>query len=593
MPVNDMVIRIGGESGEGIVTIGEVFVRIAAFSGLEVYTFRTFPAEILGGHVTFQARISDQPVLSQGDDFDVLIALNQEGYDNHIDELKPGGVVLYDSATTTPAKRTEDHLLYALPVDDLARSISFMRGRNLVMIGAMVQLFGLSLDKAKQMVHRRLGRFKDVLPKNLEALGSGYKYAQEHFTQRPPVYLEPPAGEVKEGLVMTGNQALALGAIAAGCRVYAGYPITPATDIMEYLAKELPKVGGVVVQAEDEISAINMAIGASFAGARAMTATSGPGLSLMIEALGLSSMTEVPVVVIDVQRAGPATGMPTKTAQGDLYLAFYAGNDEPPRFVIAPSSVEDCFYQMINAFNLAERYQMPVIVLSDQALAPRVETCPPFRLDEIELLDRELPDLDRDGDYMRYRVTETGVSPMAIPGMKGGYYTAEGLEHNQKGNPNYTPQIHKTMTEKRWRKVDTARQQLALWANVVEEWGDEDAAIAIMGWGSSLGPVKEAMKRAQAAGYRVAALFPKVLFPMPDLRIRRFMRGRRVIIIPELNHLGQFARVVQHRYSRELIRDNVEVISLTKYQGLPFRPVEIFDKIVQVAQSLTVRVIPE
>jgi 2-oxoglutarate ferredoxin oxidoreductase subunit alpha len=590
MPVNDMVIRIGGESGEGIVTIGEIFVRIAAFSGLEVYTFRTFPAEILGGHVTFQARISDKPVLSQGDDIDVLVSLNQEGYDNHISELKPGGVVLYDSTSTTLASLTDSHVLYDIPLDEIARGIDFMRGRNLIMIGAMVQLFGLPLERAQQMVRRRLGRFKDLLPKNFEALESGYNHARDHFTRRPPVYLEPPKEGAREGLVMTGNQALALGAIAAGCRVYSGYPITPATDIMEFLAKELPKVGGVVIQAEDEISAINMAIGASFGGARAMTATSGPGLSLMIEALGLASMTETPIVVVNVQRAGPATGMPTKTAQGDLYLAFYAGNDEPPRFVIAPSSVEDCFYQMINAFNLAERYQIPVIVLSDQSLAPRVETCAPFRLNEVELLERELADLSGEGQFERYRVTETGVSRMSIPGMKNGHYTAEGLEHNEKGNPNYSPEMHQAMTDKRWRKVDTARQQLALWPNVVEEWGDEDAAIAIMGWGSSLGPVQEAMARARAAGYKVAALFPKVLFPMPDRRIQRFMRGRRVIIIPELNQLGQFARVVQHRYSQTLIRDNIEVIPFTKYQGLPFRPAEIFDKIVEVAHSLTVRV---
>jgi 2-oxoglutarate ferredoxin oxidoreductase subunit alpha len=315
----------------------------------------------------------------------------------------------------------------------------------------------------------------------------------------------------------------------------------------------------VVVQAEDEISAINMAIGASFTGVRAMAATSGPGLSLMIESLGLAGITETPVVVVDVQRAGPATGMPTKTAQGDLYLAFYAGNDEAPRFVIAPSSVEDCFYQMINAFNLAELYQMPVIVLSDQSLAPRVETCPPFRLDQVEIFDRERPDPSgSDGqapvDYKRYRITETGVSPMSIPGMKGGRYIAEGLEHNEKGNPDYDPHMHQAMTDKRWLKVETARRQLTLWPNVVEEWGDDDAAIAIMGWGSSLGPVQEAMARAQAVGYKVAALFPKVLFPMPDLRIRRFMRGRRAIIIPELNQLAQFTRVIEHRYSHELIQ---------------------------------------
>jgi len=589
MPVNDMVIRIGGESGEGIVTIGEIFVRIAAFSGLEVYTFRTFPAEILGGHVTFQARIADKPVLSQGDDIDVLVCLNQEGYDNHIHELRPGGVVLYDSTTAAPTADAGDHTLYAIPVDELARSIDFVRGRNLVMIGAMVQLFGLPLDKAEQMVRRRLGRFKDLLPKNLEALGLGYNYAQENFTQRPPVYLEPPMEAAEEGLVMTGNQALALGAITAGCRVYAGYPITPATDIMEFLAKELPKVGGVVIQAEDEIAAINMTIGASFSGVRAMTATSGPGLSLMVEAMGLASMTEIPVVIVDVQRAGPATGMPTKTAQGDLYLALYAGNDDPPRFVVAPSSVEDCFYQIINAFNLAERYQIPVIVLSDQALAPRVESCDRFRVDDVQALDRELVDLDANGDYQRYRITETGVSPMTVPGMKGGHYTAEGLEHNEKGNPNYTPEMHSAMMQKRRRKVDIARQELALWSNVVEEWGDDEAAIAVMGWGSSLGPVQEAMARAQETGLKVAALFPKVLLPMPDLRIKRFLRGRRAIIIPELNQRGQFARVIEHRYSHELIRDNIEIISLTKYQGLPFRPVEIFDKIVEVAQLLTER----
>ncbi len=205
------------------------------------------------------------------------------------------------------------------------------------MIGAMVQLMGLPFSRAEQVVKRRLGRYPDLLPKNLESLAAGYDYALQQFTQRPPSYLVPPEGETEDRLVMTGNQAIAVGALAAGCRFYAGYPITPATDLMEFLAAELPKAGGALVQAEDEIAAINMIIGASFAGLPSMTATSGPGLSLMVEALGLADMTEVPIVVVDVQRAGPSTGMPTKTAQGDLYLAFYAGNDEAPRFVITPT----------------------------------------------------------------------------------------------------------------------------------------------------------------------------------------------------------------------------------------------------------------
>ena len=590
MPINDIVIRIGGESGEGIVTIGEVFVRIAAFSGLEVYTFRTFPAEILGGHVIFQARIADRPVLSQGDDIEVLVSLNQEGYDNHIGELKAGGVVIYDSNRVQPAGDGEDHILRPIPVSDLARSMDFTRGANLVMIGAMVQLLGLPPDKTNQVVTRRLGHHKDLLSRNLEALELGCSYARKRFTQRLPAYLEPPTEETGQRLVMTGNQALALGAIAAGCRFFAGYPITPATDLMEFLATELPRVNGALVQAEDEIAAINMIIGASFAGAPAMTATSGPGLALMIEALGLSSMAEIPIVVVDVQRAGPSTGMPTKTAQGDLYLGFYAGNDEPPRFVIAPSSVEDCFYQMINAFNMAEWYQMPVIVLSDQALAPRVETCPPFVLDQARLWKRQMAEPGAGNHFERYSVTRTGVSPMTIPGMGAGQYIAEGLEHNEKGNPDYSPQIHETMTEKRWRKVDSARHHVFSLDNAVEEWGDKDAAIGIIGWGSSLGPVKEAIVRAQAAGYRVAALFPKILFPMPDVRISRFIKGRRAIIIPELNMLGQLGRVVEHRYTHQIVRDSVDIISLNKYQGLPFRPVEIFDEIVQVSQALTRRV---
>jgi 2-oxoglutarate ferredoxin oxidoreductase subunit alpha len=312
---------------------------------------------------------------------------------------------------------------------------------------------------------------------------------------------------------MTGNQATALGALAAGCRFYAGYPITPATSIMEFLSQQMPQVGGTLIQAEDEIAAITMAIGASYGGVKAMTATSGPGLALMIEAIGHASMTEVPVVLVDVQRAGPSTGMPTKTAQGDLFMALYAANDEAPRFVIAPDSVEDCFYQMVNAFNLAEKYQMPVMVLTDQAMSERVETIRPIDLSRIQVVDRLKPDLDGDGrenGYQRYALTEDGVSPMAIPGMRGGHYVAEGLEHNERGAPNYTPEMHRAMTEKRHRKVESARRELRHWS-VVDEWGDPGAEIGIIGWGSTKGTVREAMARAMQEGVRVGALYPATL----------------------------------------------------------------------------------
>jgi len=575
---NELVIHVGGESGEGIVTIGEVFTRIAAYAGLNVFTFRTFPAEILGGHVTYQARIGSDEVLSQGDAVDVLVAMNKEGYQNHVANLRPGGVIVYDS-TAFSLPGLVDHTLYPIPVTELAKDLNFARGKNLIMVGALVELFGLPLDRAEKLVRKRLGRFKDLLPNNLASLNKGYDYASKTY-QRSPLHLE--IGDIsadESRVIVDGNQAVSMGALAAGCRFFSGYPITPATSIMEFLAGELPRFGGTLIQAEDEISAINMAIGASFAGVKSMTATSGPGVALMLESLGLASMTEVPLVIINVQRGGPSTGLPTKTSQGDLFMALYGGSDDAPRFVIAPTSVEDCYYSTINAFNLAERYQMPVIVLSDQAMAPRIRSVPAFDTEGTQIMDRIVPlGPSRDGVYRRYEITETGISPMAIPGTVGTYYTAEGLEHSEVGSPNYAPELHRRMMEKRYRKVETARRDLCDW-DLVVRWGDRDAKIGVMGWGSTMGVTQEAIGRVQGEGIEVDALFTKILLPMPDHAIRRFLRGKEAIIIPELNYTGQFAKVVEHRY-------NVEVIKLNKYNGLPFRTTEIYNKIIDVADRL-------
>jgi 2-oxoglutarate ferredoxin oxidoreductase subunit alpha len=511
---------------------------------------------------------------------DVLVAMNQEGFENHIGELRLGGAIVFDSDVFTPPESSK-YLRYPIPVSRLSKELNFARGKNLIMIGALGQLFGLPLDKSEQMVERRLGKYKSLLPLNLDSLRLGRTYVQEHFLERPPYYLEAPEGPAEERLVMTGNQATALGALAVGCRFYAGYPITPATSIMEFLAQEMPRVGGTLVQAEDEIAAITMIIGASFGGTKAMTATSGPGLALMIEALGHASMTETPVVVVDVQRAGPSTGMPTKTAQGDLFMALYAANDEAPRFVIAPDSVEDCFYQMVNAFNLAEKYQVPVIVLTDQAMAERVETIRPIDLNTIKIIDRLHPQLDSgdsDNSYKRYALTKDGISPMAIPGMRGGHYVAEGLEHSEKGAPNYTPEMHVAMMEKRYRKVESARRELRGW-NVVDEWGDRGAEIGIIGWGGTKGTVREAMARAMQEGLRVGALFPEMLLPMPDEEIRAFLANKRVVIVPELNYRGMFGDVLAHRY-------NVKVRHLNKYDGLPFKVQDIYDAIGEAADDL-------
>jgi 2-oxoglutarate ferredoxin oxidoreductase subunit alpha len=539
----------------------------------------------MGGHVMYQARIGRERVLSQGDQMDVLVAMNQEGFENHIDELRPGGCLVYDSDVFTPPE-SAGYLPYAIPVTQLAKQLNFIRGKNLVMVGALGQLFGLPLDKSEQMVERRLGKYKSLLPLNLDSLRLGRQYVQEHYTERPPYYLEPPEEITEERLVMTGNQATTLGALAAGCRFYAGYPITPATSIMEFMAQQLPHLEGTLIQAEDEIAAITMVMGASYGGVKAMTATSGPGLALMIEAIGHASMTEIPMVVVDVQRAGPSTGMPTKTAQGDLFMALYAANDEAPRFVIAPDSVEDCFYQMINAFNLAEKYQLPVIVLTDQAMSERISTIRPIDLGRVQVVDRLKPQLDgddRENGYRRYALTKDGISPMAIPGMRGGHYVAEGLEHDERGAPNYTPEMHRAMTEKRFRKVETARRELRHW-NVVDEWGDPGAEIGIIGWGSTKGTVREAMARAMQEGIRVGALYPEMLLPMPDEEIRAFLANKRAIIVPELNYRGMFGDVIAHRYSVEV--RNVDVRHVTKYDGLPFKVDDIYNAIKEAAEDL-------
>ncbi len=581
MPGKDLTVRVGGDSAAGgIVTTGEVFARMAAYAGLEVYTTRTIPAEIKGGHVMFQARIAPTTVWSQGDDLDMLIAFDQESIDRYYKLIRNGGILIYNSNDSKPPEANGVNQ-FPLPLNDLAKSINFQRGRNIITIGAMVKLFDLSYDIATTVVERQLGRKKEMLDQNLLALKTGYEYIEQKVAKEAPYHLSPRAGaKEEERLVISGNQALAMGAITGGCRFYAGYPITPASDIMEFLAAEFPRVGGTLIQAEDEIAAIAMALGASYTGARAMTAPSGPGLSLMTELIGHATMTEIPVVVVDVQRSGPSTGLPTKVSQGDLRISVFGAHDDAPRIVMAPVSVEDNFYQMINAFNLAEKYQTPVIFLSDQDMSVRVQTIPPFDLSRVQLEQRLVwdPQSDGHGPFERYVDTPSGVSPMSLPGMKGGQYVAEGLEHAASGAPEYTPEQHTENMQKRARKIRGAVQDAIKW-NMFERFGDEDAPVAIVGWGSTIGPVREAVDRARGEGMKVAVLYTKMIFPLPSEVIGKFIEGREAVIVPELNFTGQYARMIQAEFWRE-------VVSLRKYGGIPFAAHEIYDKIREVYSNL-------
>ncbi len=573
----DYVFRIGGEGGEGVISTGEMLTLALARSGFEIYTFRTYPAEIKGGHANYQIRASDQLLLSQGAALDVLVAFNQEAYDKHVNDVRsPGGVVLFDSDSFS-AVSTDSLIYYGIPLTSLAtEKVGVKLTKNIVALGVMAQLFDIPVATFLALLKEKFGRKGEaVVQKNLLALQVGVDYAKQK-QKLDQIRLGAGPRKTKE-LVLSGNESLALGAIAVGCRIYAGYPITPATDIMEFLARELPKIGGYVVQTEDEISALGAVLGASFAGKKAMTATSGPGFSLMTEMMGLAVAAEIPAVIVDVQRVGPSTGMPTKTEQADLYLACYGGHGNCPRVVMALTSVEDCFYGIMRAFNIAEQYQTPVVVLSDQYLGHRKATVPVPDPTKVPVIERRKPQGQELVNYKRYRFTPENVSPMSVPGMEGGGYVAEGLEHDEGGYPAASNhEMHLRSTQKRYGKFHSVEE---LSNDLVRLYGEEHPEIGIIGWGSTEGVIREAVQMALDKGYSVGALHPKILYPQPLAKLKSFIDGTKAIIIPELNYTGQFATALRKRFAYDFIQ-------LNKCIGLPFTPKEIFDKIEEVAANV-------
>jgi 2-oxoglutarate ferredoxin oxidoreductase subunit alpha len=339
---------------------------------------------------------------------------------------------------------------------------------------------------------------------------------------------------------MSGNEASALGALHAGCRFFAGYPITPSTEILQFVDEWLPKMGGSVVQTEDELAAIGAVVGASFAGVKSMTATSGPGLSLMTEMLGLASMAEVPCVIVDVQRGGPSTGLPTKSEQSDLWQALFGSHGDAPRVVIAASDVEDCFHTTVEAFNIAEEFQVPVIVLTDQSIGQRRETLDPTRLVH-EVIDRAVPTAEELEDYKRYKDTPEGYSPMSVPGMKNGIYQTNGLEHDESGRPASMALVHEKMNAKRYRKLKPIRDKYQR----ARRYGPAKADLGIVCWGSSKGAVKEAVLMAEARGEKVAAFIPEMIFPFPKRAFEEFLKSVRQVLVIEISFAAQFYKYLR------------------------------------------------
>jgi 2-oxoglutarate ferredoxin oxidoreductase subunit alpha len=579
MIVDTLLLRLGGESGiDNAISAGDVLTLSAARTGYHVHTFRTYPAEIKGGPVMFQLRVGVQPVPSLGDQLDVLLAFNQEAWDLHHAALRPDGILVYDPGMHE-APESFQGTAYGIPLDEMSRDLNLRKGKNLIALGALAALVSFDFPALQATVKDLYGRKRpEFIESNRMALLAGYQWVRDNIRDEVPFRLAPPQKTDELQLVMSGNRAIVAGSLTAGCRYFAGYPITPASDILEEMAKRLPEIGGAAFQTEDEIAAIGSVVGASIAGVKAMTATSGPGFSLMQEILGLATMAEVPVVVVDSMRAGPSTGMPTKMEQADLNIALYGGHGEAPRIVLAARSVEDCFYQAMQAFYLSETFQMPVILLVDQSLSHRTETLPMPDTRLVPVVERRRPDEEDVEDYQRYRLTESGISPMGVPGFDPTPYTATGLEHDEYGAPNYTPEMHTAQLDKRGLKFEVVADALCGLGPPLGciSYGlpEEEAQVGVLAWGSTASVVREAVEGLVGEGYPVTALVLAVLNPLPADRILEFSQGLKAIIVPEVNRSGQFAAWVK-------AHTELHLISLNKYGGLPFTPAEIRNKVLE------------
>ena len=544
MQKQDLVVRFAGEGGQGVVTAAEMLARAAASVGYHVQTFATFPSQIMGGPTWTQTHISTSPVLSPGDDLDVLVALNQEAYENHHDEVRDAGVVLHDSSFEIP----HDSRAIGVPFDELAKKAGEARSANMVIIGGLSHLVNMPLDYFEDFVRRRFKGRDAIIEANIKALGLGHEHAATSEMQLGE--LETPIKPEWEQLIVKGNEALALGALAAGLEFYVGYPISPATTILVFMERNLLGPGKFAYQVSSEIESITSVLGAGFAGKKAMTATAGPGFSLMSEGLGLGWMAEIPAVVVDVQRGGPATGLPTKTEQSDLLACLHPAHGDVALPIIAAGTVEECFYAAVMAFNWAERYQGPVVLMSEMSLAERAQNIPKPDLSKLVVENRKVYQ-GSDG-YLRYDGFE--LSPMPIPGNPGSY-VANGSEHDAMGDTTHLASRHIQMTQRRFSKLKLLEDD-----NYESENSSEP--IAVMTWGGSKGPTREAYNTLRGRGERVGWYYTMQLHPLPP-RLVEELRQKELVIVPELNYQGQFSSIL-----RSL---GVRAESITQYTGLPFK----------------------
>jgi len=565
----DHSIKIGGEAGQGIQTIGDTLAKVFSRAGYHVFTHQDYESRIRGGHNFFQIRFSDKPVTASREKIDILIALDKEGIEQHEKELSEFGQIIYDSATL----KQKHEKSYFLDIPFVALAVEHGGNRimaNTVATGSVLGMLGMELDILLAIIQDTFKRKgADVIKANINAAMAGHDYAVKQCLKCPfntggglvGEAVSPPRGK----MLIAGNDAIGLGAIASGCKFYAAYPMTPSTGIMLYVASKAREYGIVVEQAEDEIAAINMALGASFAGVRAMTGSSGGGFALMVEGLSLAAMTETPVVIALAQRPGPATGFPTRTEQAELQFALYTAHGEFPRVIFAPGTPEQAFYLTNKAFDIAEKYQIPVFILTDQYLADSQWTFDSFDLSRIKYTDyrlrgevfKNLP------EYKRHAFTENGVSPLGVPGDAKHLVVTDSDEHDEKGHIVEDAETRIKMVDKRlFKKLPLLRKEI----EPPSFYGHSDPEIVITGWGSTYGVIKEAVDEL-SSNWDIAMLHFSEIYPLPPtnkFNYLKVLKNAKMTICVENNATGQFARLIRTETGYSFNR------LINKYDGRPF-----------------------
>jgi len=585
----DVNFMVGGEAGQGVQSVGFILAKAFARGGYHVFADQDYESRVRGGHNFFRVRVKDSRVAAIAESVDMLIAFNKESIDRHRARLAQRGVIIFDGEKMGDIGGNSH--LFAVPLTRLAEEGAGNKlMANTVAVGAALGLVGYDFGILEPVLLERFGR-GEVGENDVKAARAGYEYAQENFNGDFDCRLSPiagyeyaqenfngdfdcrlsPIGNVKR-MLLTGNDAIALGAIAAGCKFMAAYPMTPASSIMEYLAAKARDVDLVMVHAEDEISAMNMTIGAAYAGVRAMTATSGGGFCLMVEGLGLAGITETPVVVVDAQRPGPAIGLPTRTEQSDLEFALYASHGEFPRGVLAPATIEDAFWLTIKAFNLAEKYQLPIIMLTDQHLAGSYTTVDLFDLSKVTI-DRGLlfaeEGAGKPGKYQRHEITKSGISPRAFPGRADVLVVTDADEHNEEGHLIEDAETRTRMMQKRMRKLFSLKQEIS----APPLYGPKKAETLLIGWGSTYGAIREAVDILHKEGASVNLLQLNELWPFPSEAVADALDNARHSYIIENNATGQLSHLIQAETGR---KGSGKIL---KYDGRPFTPAYIVQKV--------------